>query len=688
MAEDPPPALRIERTGDASPCPSDNVDPLRSPRLARGFTITITNSPSEAPRQVFGSEVDHCHLSVDSPMGSDVGFPPLDRTESRLPSLAEMLADEQLRDSVLATETEEHKAFQKAILEKTEHAQFNSLLLLVKDAYESEDFRANAANDAQLTDTIVLFVKQRCHNLYETVIESEENDSQIRKSTIVSMALLVAVLKFTRNIVAASESMALYLHDHRLADLLLMNLNVFLTIDSFVDQISQGYDNDDDDDPVPSPNGIKQVDSFGDIAWAVESLEKNSAGRALVQLLANLVSRAPKQLCPHLLPKVFPTTICSLCALTQDADLVCCLLHQLVRSVSPSKLSEYLISDSRASQAWYGLLSQCWHQFYTFKRTEKENEWISLLCAFFLEQKQNQFIGHILQALEVVDPTVFYGSLTQPSSPPCSPKQAGKPVLRRAASSTLQSSSYTLPPSIAEAKSEALFVRDPRAVIDLLLQVVTTLIETAENNEEKPGAIANVLESPILWDLIITKFTVVVDFIKETTTAETSSIETNMHSPTGRRRSSVVQRHKLQRDGGSFKEYQRLCAAIYSFVSSQQQETGDFYNTHHCRQLLQLSVECLEALLELHEKRGSVCLNNALEIVDRKLLIRIITNICHGNSENSNSIAEQAAHVLNKCGGRFSEEPGLEETAAFCVKTLSQYSDQFKQSFAKARQQK
>lgn len=687
MAEDPPPKLYIERTtddDDISPTPSD---PLRS-QFARGFTITITNSPS-APKPSSGP-TDHSHLSVDSPMGSDIVFPPLDRTESRLPSLTEMLADEQLRDSVLSSETEEHKAFQKAILEKSEQDQFTALLSLVRDAYESEEFRLNAANDARLTDTIVLYIKQRCHSLYETLFEyTDEFPDDIIGTSIVSMALLVAVLKFSRNIVAASESMALYLHDHRLADLLLMNLNVFLLIDHFVEQLT-------DDDYVPSPiqpespivmssqaadGGLKLSSKFEDIRWAIDSLENHSSGRALVQLLANLVSRAPKQLCPHLLPKVFPPAICSLCSLTQDADLVCCLLHQLCKPVPPPKLFDCLVSDSRASQAWYGLLSQCWHQFHTYKRSEKENEWISLLCAFFLKQhSQYEFVGHLLQSLEIIDPTAFYGSLIQHVSPPGSP---GRPLLRRA--STLQSTAAQLPPSIGEAKSAALFVRDPRAVIDLLLQIIATLVEAEwDKSKAHSDPLPNLTNSPILWDLIVQKFVVLVDSIREVT----SGLSTPSPTTGIRRRSSVVQRHRLQRDGGSFKEYQRLAVAVCGLVStcSPPEKRKEFYEAKSVQQLLQLTVECLEVLMTLHEQKGPAKLNTVLEIVDRKRLVLMLGNMCHENPEAADSIADSAASVLNKCGGRFGEEPGLEEAATFCIKTLSNCSDKFKESFAKARQ--
>lgn len=436
-------------------------------RIARGFTITIRAPPDE------DSLNDSASLSHQGSLGSnieDIGLRPrdkswerdyltpdefmpdvpLDRTESRLPSLEDMIADEEIK-KMLGT-SDIHRAVQEAIVIESDALRYDSLMSLVQKSYEDAEWRKEAAKDKQLTDTLILYIRQRITEAQNPLqraggdfmgrstrtlqsltsrsfgrsntptsepgihgsnclphLASLSDAEQIHRAAV-ALALAGPVLKLLRNFCVENKDCQLYLHDHRALDFLFDHIDL---ISEITYQAAQGEDST--DEPAQMLTITRRCPP-----WAASELL--GFPRSLVQLVTNVVSGNPN-VQAHVLSHIFPEALVKIIVLSADADLLSCLLHCLTVQQPTSKIYELLIADPRSVQIWYLLLSAALRQAepavesVAYRRQEtkplvqdsSKGEWLSLFISSILKREfeNRSFFVEMVNTLLASDPLSF-----------------------------------------------------------------------------------------------------------------------------------------------------------------------------------------------------------------------------------------------------------------------------------------
>ncbi|XP_053992471.1 uncharacterized protein LOC128883790 [Hylaeus volcanicus] len=328
----------------------------------RGFTITV--SPPEAlrmeesvttltksnkePDLFFSKHTEGNYLCDD--FNRDFT---LERTESCLPELEDMLGVEELRQ--MFDTSERHREVQSVLVMEDSFQKYQCLVNLVKRSYESQEWRKQASTDLTLVDSLVLFCRQKAFFLEVPEEETNaaivafrrgrssclsqsftslsslsrassqsfneapasqknsiDNCSNAKKTNELktrigcSIALISVTLKLIRNLCVESTTCQMYLFEHRFLDFLTEYLDVIL---------EAGY------------NFTSQKSSWEEEwIWVVKSIV--TFPEVFLQCLTNGIS-GNLQVQEHLLKRLFPDGLLRIITVTHHAELISCFLYNL-----------------------------------------------------------------------------------------------------------------------------------------------------------------------------------------------------------------------------------------------------------------------------------------------------------------------------------------------------------------------
>lgn len=441
-------------------------------RLARGFTITVSPpaefGPAEEPTegQAAAEEVassvgesipeveeeeyedllprrrtmireSEDYLAPEEPVPSVT----LDHTLSRLPSLEDMLADEELRKMLNTSPM--HREVQEMILVEDEKKKYDNIMALVEKSYKDPGWRTVAAADKALIDTLVLLCRQRLgaaqnphvapgadfmprrmrsfassnsragsFSRSPTITSSDGLGPRLSESEAIAksathLALVSATVKLLRNLCVQAKECQIYLHEHRLIDLLFEHIDLIME----VVHVARN-------EPTMIPS---EAPSCPD--WVIAEIDRFP--RSLIQLITNVVSGNLK-IQTHILQHIFPHHLLNAIILSGDADLLFCLLHCIMAQQPTDTLHDFLLQDADGVKVLYFLLAYTTLGASQGGRKSAADEPPLLAAqssrdtlpewatAFFtglcrrplhIQQEPTSFVGEILEQLVDLDPS-------------------------------------------------------------------------------------------------------------------------------------------------------------------------------------------------------------------------------------------------------------------------------------------
>lgn len=333
----------------------------------RGFTITVSPpdglinedsvtslTQSKIERDVSLSKQTEANYLCDD-FNRDFT---LERTESCLPELEDMLGVEELRQ--MFDTSERHREVQNVLIMEDSFRKYTCLVDLVKRSYESQEWRKQASSDFTLVDSLVLFCRQKAFFLEAPEEEtnsalvafrrghssclsqsftslsslsrvssqsfneapasrksSTDNCNNAKKTNELksrigsSIALISVALKLIRNLCVESSTCQTYLFEHRFLDFLTDYLDVIL---------EAGY------------NFTSHESSWKEEwMWVIKSIV--TFPEVFLQCLTNGVS-GNLQIQEHLLKRLFPDGLLRIMIVTHHAELISCFLYNLYMNQS------------------------------------------------------------------------------------------------------------------------------------------------------------------------------------------------------------------------------------------------------------------------------------------------------------------------------------------------------------------